>query len=161
MTSTASSSPTASSGADAAVAERPPRRGPAAPPSAAAPGRTAAGVRLDVFAKMAEASHEQVVFCRDPASGLHAIIAIHNTTLGPALGGTRMWPYASEEEALIDVLRLSEGMTYKAAVTGLNLGGGKAVIIGDSRHDKTEALLRAHGVSHPGQGSRAWAVGLH
>ncbi|MFN2431925.1 MAG: Glu/Leu/Phe/Val dehydrogenase dimerization domain-containing protein [Gemmatimonadota bacterium] len=94
---------------------------------------------------MAAANHEQVVFCRDPASGLHAIIAIHNTTLGPALGGTRMWPYVSEEEALIDVLRLSEGMTYKAAVTGLNLGGGKAVILGDPRRDKSEALLRAHG----------------
>ncbi|HEY7460555.1 MAG TPA: Glu/Leu/Phe/Val dehydrogenase dimerization domain-containing protein [Gemmatimonadota bacterium] len=91
------------------------------------------------------AQHEQVVFCRDAASGLRAIIAIHNTTLGPAVGGTRMWPYASEEEALIDVLRLSEGMTYKAAVTGLNLGGGKAVIIGDPKRDKSEALLRAHG----------------
>jgi leucine dehydrogenase len=97
------------------------------------------------FHRMELANHEQVVFCRDKASGLQAIIAIHDTTLGPALGGTRMWPYASEAEALIDVLRLSEGMTYKAAVTGLNLGGGKAVIIGDPKRDKSEALLRAHG----------------
>jgi leucine dehydrogenase len=72
--------------------------------------------------------HEQVVFCHDKDSGLKAIIAIHNTTLGPALGGTRMWPYASEEDALVDVLRLSKGMTYKAAAAGLNLGGGKTKI---------------------------------
>jgi leucine dehydrogenase len=97
------------------------------------------------LARMAEASHEQVVYCRDAASGLRAIIAVHDTTLGPALGGTRMWPYRSELEALTDVLRLSEGMTYKAAVTGLNLGGGKAVILGDPGRDKSEALLRAHG----------------
>ena len=103
------------------------------------------GTPVETFQRMGLANHEQVVFCRDAASGLRAIIAIHNTTLGPALGGTRMWPYRSEEEALVDVLRLSEGMTYKAAVTGLNLGGGKAVIIGDPKRDKTEALLRAHG----------------
>ncbi|MDZ4712399.1 MAG: Glu/Leu/Phe/Val dehydrogenase [bacterium] len=89
--------------------------------------------------------HEQVVFCSNKELGLKAIIGIHNTTLGPALGGTRMWNYASDEEALIDVLRLSRGMTYKAAVAGLNLGGGKAVIIGDSRTQKTEALFRAFG----------------
>lgn len=89
--------------------------------------------------------HEQVVFCSVKELGLKAIIGIHNTTLGPALGGTRMWNYASDEEALIDVLRLSRGMTYKAAVAGLNLGGGKAVIIGDSRTQKTEALFRAFG----------------
>jgi len=89
--------------------------------------------------------HEQVVFCNDNTTGLKAIIAIHNTTLGPALGGTRMWPYATEAEALTDVLRLSRGMTYKAAVAGLNLGGGKAVIIGDSRKDKSEALMRRFG----------------
>jgi leucine dehydrogenase len=124
------------------------------PRSAAAdPARRSDGRRLasageavgDTFQRMDLAQHEQVVFCRDAASGLRAIIAIHNTTLGPAVGGTRMWPYASEEEALIDVLRLSEGMTYKAAVTGLNLGGGNAVIIGDPKRDKSEALLRAHG----------------
>ncbi len=89
--------------------------------------------------------HEQVVLCHDQASGLKAIIAIHNTTLGPALGGTRMWNYKNEEEALVDVLRLSKGMTYKAAAAGLNLGGGKAVIIGDPKKDKSEALFRAFG----------------
>lgn len=89
--------------------------------------------------------HEQVVFCNDPASGLKAIIAIHNTALGPALGGTRFHPYASTDEALADVLNLSRGMTYKAALAGLDLGGGKAVIIGDPREIKTEALLRAYG----------------
>lgn len=89
--------------------------------------------------------HEQVVFCHDPKVGLKAIIALHNTTLGPALGGTRMWNYKSEDEALIDVLRLAKGMTYKAAAAGLNLGGGKAVIIGDSKTQKTEALFRAFG----------------
>lgn len=89
--------------------------------------------------------HEQVVFCHDPDVGLKAIIAIHNTALGPALGGTRMWNYKNEDEALIDVLRLSKGMTYKAAAAGLNLGGGKAVIIGDSKTQKTEGLFRAFG----------------
>jgi leucine dehydrogenase len=86
-----------------------------------------------------------VIFCHDAESGLDSIIAIHDTTLGPALGGTRMWPYRSTHEALTDVLRLSEGMTYKAAVAEIELGGGKAVIIGDSRRDKTPELLRAHG----------------
>lgn len=95
--------------------------------------------------QMSAFDHEQVVFCNDNATGLRSIIAIHNTTLGPALGGTRMWAYASEAEALTDVLRLSRGMTYKAAVTGLNLGGGKAVIIGDARKDKSEALMRRFG----------------
>ncbi len=89
--------------------------------------------------------HEQVVLCYDKTSGLKAIIAIHDTTLGPALGGTRMWNYESENEALVDVLRLSKGMTYKAAVAGLNLGGGKAVIIGDPKKQKTELLFRAFG----------------
>jgi leucine dehydrogenase len=89
--------------------------------------------------------HEEVVFCNDNATGLKAIIAVHNTTLGPALGGTRMWPYATEAEALTDALRLSRGMTYKAAVAGLNLGGGKAVIIADSRKDKSEAMMRRFG----------------
>lgn len=91
-------------------------------------------------------NHEQVIFCHDKGTGLKGIIAIHNTTLGPALGGTRMWNYANEEEALIDVLRLSEGMTYKAAAAGLNLGGGKAVIIGDPKKDKSEGLFRAFGI---------------
>jgi len=89
--------------------------------------------------------HEEVVFCHDKTVGLKAIIAIHNTSLGPALGGTRMWNYKSEDEALIDVLRLSRGMTYKAAAAGLNLGGGKAVIIGDPKTDKSEGLFRAFG----------------
>lgn len=90
-------------------------------------------------------NHEQVVFCNDNETGLKAIIAIHNTVLGPALGGTRMWAYNSESEALNDVLRLSRGMTYKAAISGLNLGGGKAVIIGDSKSLKSEALMRRFG----------------
>ncbi|MDX9731891.1 MAG: Glu/Leu/Phe/Val dehydrogenase dimerization domain-containing protein [Bdellovibrionales bacterium] len=89
--------------------------------------------------------HEQVVFCHNKDVGLKAIIAIHDTTLGPALGGTRMWNYKSEEEALVDVLRLSKGMTYKASAAGLNLGGGKAVIIGDPKTQKTEGLFRAFG----------------
>ncbi len=89
--------------------------------------------------------HEQVVFCQDDASGLKAIIAIYSTALGPALGGTRFYPYDSEEAALADVLNLSKGMAYKAAMAGLDLGGGKAVIIGDPARDKNEALLRAYG----------------
>ncbi|MCU1616007.1 MAG: vdh, partial [Frankiales bacterium] len=89
--------------------------------------------------------HEQVVFCSDPASGLRAIIAIYSTALGPALGGTRFYPYPSEEAALTDVLALSRAMAYKNSLAGLDLGGGKAVIIGDPHGDKTEALLRAYG----------------
>jgi leucine dehydrogenase len=98
-----------------------------------------------VFGPMSLNQHEQVVYCYDHETGLKAIVAIHNTVLGPALGGTRMWLYKSESEALNDVLRLSRGMTYKAAISGLNLGGGKAVIIGDSRKDKSEALFRKFG----------------
>jgi len=97
------------------------------------------------FEKLYSMGHEQVVFFSDPSCNLKAIIAIHDTSLGPALGGTRMWPYASEEEALEDVLRLSKGMTYKAAVSGMNLGGGKGVIIGDPKTDKSEALFRSYG----------------
>ena len=93
---------------------------------------------------MKEMEHEQVVFCHDPHSNLKAIIAIHNTTLGPALGGTRMWNYNSDDDAVVDALRLSRGMTYKAAISGLNLGGGKAVIIGDPSL-KSEALWRRYG----------------
>jgi leucine dehydrogenase len=89
--------------------------------------------------------YEQVVYNHDPDSGLKAIIAIHSTALGPALGGTRFYPYASEQDALRDVLRLAKGMSYKAAAAGLNLGGGKSVIIGDPKRIKSEALLRAHG----------------
>ncbi len=98
-----------------------------------------------IFNQIASMGHEQVVFCHDEKTGLRAIIAIHNTVLGPALGGTRMWQYASDLDALTDALRLSEGMTYKAAVAGLNLGGGKAVILGDSRKDKSEAYFRRYG----------------
>ncbi len=94
---------------------------------------------------MKDMEHEQLVFCYDEVSGLKAIIGIHDTTLGPALGGTRMWPYETEEEAITDVLRLSKGMTYKSAAMGLNLGGGKGVIIADARKDKSEALWRAYG----------------
>lgn len=86
--------------------------------------------------RMSTFDHEQVVFCQDKATGLKSIIAIHDTTLGPAVGGTRMWAYASEADALTDVLRLSRGMTYKSALAGLNIGGGKAVIIGDARTQK-------------------------
>lgn len=98
-----------------------------------------------VIGQMAKMGHEQILFCQDEASGLKAIIAVHNTTCGPALGGTRMWAYKNEFEALNDVLRLSRGMTYKNAISGLNLGGGKAVIIGNSKTDKSEALFRRFG----------------
>jgi leucine dehydrogenase len=107
-----------------------------------------------VFNAMQSKDHEQVVICSDPETGLRAIIAIHNTTLGPALGGTRMWMYKTEEAALKDVLRLSRGMTYKSAISGLNLGGGKAVIIGDPHTDKNEALFRSFGRFVDGLGGR-------
>ena len=100
---------------------------------------------MQVFQQLGEHDYEKVVFCNDNDSGLRAIIAIHDTTLGPALGGVRMLPYATEEEALEDVLRLSRGMTYKAAISGVDLGGGKSVIIGDARIGKNPALLRAMG----------------
>ncbi len=96
-----------------------------------------------VFGRLS--GHEQVVFCHDEPTGLKAIIAIYSTALGPALGGTRFYPYATEQDALDDVLNLSRGMAYKAALAGLDLGGGKAVIIGDPTRIKTEALLRAYG----------------
>lgn len=98
-----------------------------------------------VFGQASFDNHEQIVFCHDKDTGLKAIIGIHNTTLGPALGGTRMWKYNNEWEALNDVLRLSRGMTYKSAISGLNLGGGKAVIIGDSKVDKTPEMIVAFG----------------
>ena len=94
-----------------------------------------------VFGQISFDNHEQIVFCNDKDTGLKAIIGIHNTVLGPALGGTRMWKYTNEWEALNDVLRLSRGMTYKSAITGLDLGGGKAVIIGDSKLDKTPEMM--------------------
>lgn len=98
-----------------------------------------------IFGSESFKNHEQLVFCQDDETGLKAIIGIHSTTLGPALGGTRMWQYDNEADAIRDVLRLSRGMSYKASISGLNLGGGKAVIIGDSRKDKTDALMRKFG----------------
>jgi leucine dehydrogenase len=100
---------------------------------------------MEIFELISEGEHEQVVFCSEPSCGYRGIIAIHNSTLGPALGGTRFWNYASDMEAVVDVLRLSKGMTYKAAVAGLNLGGGKSVIIGDPRNTRREMIFRAHG----------------
>ena len=100
---------------------------------------------MGVFDALGDRGHEEVVFGSDPVSGLKSIIAIHSTALGPALGGTRFFPYASEKEALEDVLRLSGAMSLKAAAAGLDLGGGKAVIIGDSRKSKSERLWRAYG----------------
>jgi leucine dehydrogenase len=109
---------------------------------------------MDVFAHLAAKNHEELNFCYDEASGLKAIIAIHNTTLGPGLGGTRMWPYKTTEDAVNDVLRLSRGMTFKSAAAGLNLGGGKAVIIGDPKKQRTEALFRAYARFVEGMGGR-------
>ncbi|MDA1081975.1 MAG: Glu/Leu/Phe/Val dehydrogenase [Gemmatimonadetes bacterium] len=100
---------------------------------------------MKLFESIESLGHEQVVACYDKASGYRGIIAIHNTTLGPALGGTRVWNYASEDDAFFDVLRLSRGMTYKNAVAGLNLGGGKAVIIADNATANRELIFRAHG----------------
>ena len=123
----------------------------AVPRSSDPPGdarsQTIYGMETDMklFNTLDTTGHEEVVFCHNKEAGLKAIIGIHNTALGPALGGLRMWPYETEDEALEDVLRLSRGMTYKAAVAGLNLGGGKAVIIGDSNTDKSEVLFRALG----------------
>ena len=100
---------------------------------------------MDTFKEMQTRGHEQVLFSHDASCGYFGIIAIHDTTLGPALGGTRVWPYKTTEEALQDVLRLSRGMTYKSAVAGLNLGGGKAVIVADPKRADRESLFRAHG----------------
>ena len=100
---------------------------------------------MEIFNYMERYDYEQLVFCQDKNSGLKAIIAIHDTTLGPALGGTRMWNYDSEAAAIEDALRLAKGMTYKNAAAGLNLGGGKAVIIGDPKKDKSPEMFRAFG----------------
>ncbi len=100
---------------------------------------------MELFEQMGRYGYEQLVMCSDPAVGLKAIIVIHDTTLGPACGGVRIWPYATEEAALVDVLRLSRGMTYKSAAADLPLGGGKAVVIADPHTQKSEALLRAYG----------------
>lgn len=100
---------------------------------------------MDIFTYMEEYDYEQLVYCQDKNTGLKAVIAIHDTTLGPALGGTRMWAYESESDAVLDALRLARGMTYKNAAAGLNLGGGKAVIIGNAKTDKNPEMLRAFG----------------
>jgi leucine dehydrogenase len=100
---------------------------------------------MQLFDTITSMGHEQLVVCSDPSSGYRGIIAVHDTTLGPALGGTRFWTYASDEAAVTDALRLSRGMTYKNAVAGLNLGGGKSVIIGDPKTAKRELIFRAHG----------------
>lgn len=117
-------------------------------------GRSAGGVGVpsgrypclvvELFDRLAGDDYEQVVFCQDKNTGLRAIISVHDTTLGPALGGTRFYPYASDADAIDDVLRLSRGMTYKSAAAGLDLGGGKAVIIGDPNAVKSEGLMRAY-----------------
>jgi leucine dehydrogenase len=104
-----------------------------------------AGAPAGIFSQMQAMGHEQLLLSHDPSCGYYGIVAIHDTTLGPALGGTRFWQYGSTEEAITDALRLSRGMTYKSAVAGINLGGGKSVIIGDNRRTDREALFRAHG----------------
>src|SRR5918911_377030 len=106
---------------------------------------TKSAAKQGFFDRLASMGHEQLVLCSDPSAGYRGIIAVHSTTLGPALGGTRFWHYATDEEAIVDALRLSRGMTYKNAVAGLNLGGGKSVIIGDNRTTQREMLFRAHG----------------
>ena len=108
-------------------------------------GSTPTETGLDLFDTLSTMGHEQLVLCHDESCGYRGIIAIHSTTLGPALGGTRFWQYATSEEAIIDALRLARGMTYKNAVAGLNLGGGKSVIIGDNKTTRRELLFRAHG----------------
>lgn len=115
------------------------------PSPAHRPGREAGERPLELFSLLAEHGHEQVSVYYEPSCGYRGLIAIHSTVLGPALGGTRFWSYRTDAEALIDCLRLSRGMTYKAAVAGLNLGGGKSVIIGDNRTTRREALFRTHG----------------
>src|SRR5215212_1928036 len=100
---------------------------------------------MDTFAIMQTMGHEQILLSHDPSCGYFGIIAIHDTTLGPALGGTRFWQYASTEEAITDARRLARGMTFKSAVAGINLGGGKSVIVGDNKRTDREALFRAHG----------------
>ncbi len=100
---------------------------------------------MKIFDMLAEMGHEEIVLCSDPGCGYRGIIAVHSTRLGPALGGTRFWTYADDEEAIVDALRLSRGMTYKNAVAGLSLGGGKSIIIGDNKTTDRENIFRAHG----------------
>ena len=124
-------------------------KAPAKSSASSSPARSVHTTRKEeasaLFALLEEHAHEQVSLVYEPSSGYRGIIAIHDTTLGPALGGTRFWNYASDREALIDALRLARGMTYKAAVAGLNLGGGKSVIIGDNKVRNREPIFRAHG----------------
>ena len=124
-----------------AVAER----GGATDDALRAPFAVTEAPGIDIFADMQTMGHEQILLSHDPSCGYFGIIAIHDTTLGPALGGTRFWQYASTDEAITDALRLARGMTYKSAVAGINLGGGKSVIIGDNKLADREALFRAHG----------------
>src|SRR4051812_6090892 len=126
---------------ESCLAPQPAGVGPTRVPSDGGHARAIYARVVDILSS----DHEQVVFCRDTESGLKAIIAVHSTALGPALGGTRFYPYASEDAAIADALRLSRAMSYKNSLAGLDLGGGKAVIIGDPQTDKTEALLRAYG----------------
>ena len=133
-----SGKPSAVSGAAAATQ-------PAGPAHRSPLTTQASGAKADVFAAMETLGHEQVLLSHDPSCGYFGIIAIHDTTLGPALGGTRFWQYGSTDEAITDALRLARGMTYKSAVAGINLGGGKSVIIGDNKRVDREALFRAHG----------------
>ena len=100
---------------------------------------------MKLFDTLVEMGHEEIAMCSDPSIGYKGILAVHSTKLGPALGGTRFWQYATDEEAIIDALRLSRGMTYKNAVAGLKLGGGKSIIIGDNKTTDREKLFRAHG----------------
>ena len=111
-----------------------------------------------ILDKMWDMSHEQLTFCSDHVLGLKAIISIHNTVLGPAMGGTRMWNYTSEEAAIQDALRLSRGMTFKNSIAGLNIGGGKAVIIGDAKKIKGEKLMRRFGKFVNGLGGQYWTA---
>src|SRR5215217_400242 len=108
-----------------------------------APAKATQGIKI--FDTIASMGHEQLTLCQDSASGYRGIVPVHSTVLGPALGGTRFWNYATDDDAIIDALRLSRGMTYKNAVAGLNLGGGKSVIIGDNKTTNREMLFRAHG----------------
>ena len=121
------------------------------PDQLAKEGELASG---ELFELLSEHGHEQVLFTHEPSCGYRGIIAIHDTALGPALGGTRFWSYESDMEAVVDVLRLSRGMSFKAAVAGLNLGGGKSVIIGDNRRQDREMIMRAHGRAVESLGGR-------
>jgi leucine dehydrogenase len=123
----------------------PSRRGATVPRARQASALEEGHPQGDVFAQMQAMGHEQILLSHDPSCGYLGIVAIHDTTLGPALGGTRFWQYASTDEAITDALRLARGMTYKSAVAGINLGGGKSVIIGDNKRTDREALFRAHG----------------